>query len=34
MDLPPIMIALGASVTAVGPGGERTIPVGELLTGY
>lgn len=34
MDLPPIMIALGASVTAVGPGGERTLPVGELLTGY
>lgn len=34
MDLPPIMIALGASVTVIGPKGERSIPVGELLTGY
>ena len=34
MDLPPIMIALGASVTVVGPKGERSIPMGELLTGY
>jgi carbon-monoxide dehydrogenase medium subunit len=34
MDLPPIMISLGASVTVVGPKGERSIPVGELLTGY
>jgi carbon-monoxide dehydrogenase medium subunit len=34
MDLPPIMISLGASVLIVGPKGERSIPVGELLTGY
>ena len=34
MDLPPIMIALGASVTVIGPKGERSIPMGELLTGY
>jgi carbon-monoxide dehydrogenase medium subunit len=34
MDLPPIMISLGASVTVVGPKGERSIPVGDLLTGY
>lgn len=34
MDLPPIMISLGASVTVVGPKGERSIPVGELLVGY
>src|SRR6266404_4427959 len=26
MDLPPVLIALGASVRAVKPGGERTIP--------
>ena len=34
MDLPPIMIALGATVTVTGPKGERSIPMGELLTGY
>lgn len=34
MDLPPILIALGASVNVVGPKGERAIPVAELLTGY
>jgi aerobic carbon-monoxide dehydrogenase medium subunit len=34
MDLPPVLIALGASVRAVGPGGERDIPVEALLTGY
>ncbi len=34
MDLPPIMIALGATVIVVGPKGERSIPMGELLTGY
>ena len=34
MDLPPIMIALGASVTLVGPKGERSIPMSELVTGY
>jgi aerobic carbon-monoxide dehydrogenase medium subunit len=34
MDLPPVLIALGASVRAVGPGGGRDIPVEALLTGY
>lgn len=34
MDLPPVLIALGASVRVIGPKGERVIPVAELLTGY
>jgi carbon-monoxide dehydrogenase medium subunit len=34
MDLPPVLIALGASVSVVGMSGERTIPVEDLLTGY
>src|SRR6202040_1095400 len=34
MDLPPVLIALGASVRAVGPSGERDIPVEALFTGY
>ena len=34
MDLPPVLIALGASVSVVGPSGERTMPVEDLLTGY
>ena len=34
MDLPPVLIALGATVRAVGPGGEREIPVEALVTGY
>ena len=34
MDLPPILIALGASVRVIGPQGERVIAVAELLTGY
>ncbi|MGH7093163.1 MAG: FAD binding domain-containing protein, partial [Stellaceae bacterium] len=34
MDLPPVLIALGASVTADGPGGERRIPVEDLVIGY
>jgi aerobic carbon-monoxide dehydrogenase medium subunit len=34
MDLPPLMMALGASVTVLGPGGERTVAVEDLLTGY
>jgi carbon-monoxide dehydrogenase medium subunit len=32
-DHPAAMLALGAEVTAVGPGGERRIPVSELFTG-
>jgi carbon-monoxide dehydrogenase medium subunit len=34
MDLPPVLIALGAHVTAAAPGGERTIPVEDLFAGY
>ncbi|HYU13105.1 MAG TPA: FAD binding domain-containing protein [Stellaceae bacterium] len=34
MDLPPVLIALGASVRIAGPGGERVIMVEDLFTGY
>jgi aerobic carbon-monoxide dehydrogenase medium subunit len=34
MDLPPVLIALGAEVLAIGPGGERTIAVEQLFAGY
>jgi len=34
MDLPPVLMALGASVAVVGPKGERVIKVEDLLTGY
>jgi carbon-monoxide dehydrogenase medium subunit len=34
MDLPPVLIALGASVTIAGPHGQRVLPVEELFTGY
>jgi carbon-monoxide dehydrogenase medium subunit len=34
MDLPPVLIALGASVAIAGPSGERTLAVEDLLTGY
>src|SRR5215475_11628383 len=34
MDLPPVLIALGAHVVAVGRAGERTVPVEELFAGY
>lgn len=34
MDLPPVLIALGASLVIVGPAGERTLPLEELQTGY
>jgi len=34
MDLPPLLIALGASVMAAGPAGERAIAAGELFSGY
>jgi aerobic carbon-monoxide dehydrogenase medium subunit len=34
MDLPPVLIALGASVVVAGKSGERTIRLEELFTGY
>jgi carbon-monoxide dehydrogenase medium subunit len=34
MDLPPVLIALGAEVAVVGPEGERTIAVEDLFVGY
>jgi carbon-monoxide dehydrogenase medium subunit len=34
MDLPPVLISLGANVRVIGPDGERVIPAAELLTGY
>jgi carbon-monoxide dehydrogenase medium subunit len=34
MDLPPVLIALGASVAIAGPSSERTMLVEDLLTGY
>jgi carbon-monoxide dehydrogenase medium subunit len=34
MDLPPVLIALGASVAVIGPKSERTLKVEDLLTGY
>ncbi|HET7191370.1 MAG TPA: xanthine dehydrogenase family protein subunit M [Pseudolabrys sp.] len=34
MDLPPVLIALGATIKISGPSGERAMPVEDLLTGY
>jgi aerobic carbon-monoxide dehydrogenase medium subunit len=34
MDLPPVLIALGAEVAVIGPKGERTIAVEKLFAGY
>ncbi len=34
MDLPPVLIALGARVSIIDPAGGRTLPLGELYTGY
>lgn len=34
MDLPPVLIALGAELRILGPEGERVVPVEELVTGY
>ena len=34
MDLPPVLIALGASVIIVSPAGERTLPLEQLYSGY
>lgn len=33
-DTPPMLLALGATVEIVGPGGERRMQVDEFLTGY
>ena len=34
MDLPPVLAALGAQVTVVGPNGEHTVAVENLFAGY
>jgi carbon-monoxide dehydrogenase medium subunit len=34
MDLPPVLIALGASITVAGPKGERKLAVEDLFAGY
>jgi carbon-monoxide dehydrogenase medium subunit len=34
MDLPPVLIALGARVLVLGPNGERAIKVEDLFAGY
>jgi aerobic carbon-monoxide dehydrogenase medium subunit len=34
MDLPPVLMALGASLTLVSPAGERQLPLEELFAGY
>lgn len=33
-DLPPVLIALGAEVSVIGPSGGRTVPVEALYQGY
>lgn len=34
MDLPPLLVALGAKLTIAGPKGTRMLPVEHLITGY
>jgi carbon-monoxide dehydrogenase medium subunit len=34
MDLPPVLVALGARVTVAGDAGERSLPVEDLFAGY
>jgi carbon-monoxide dehydrogenase medium subunit len=34
MDLPPVLIVLGARVRVIGPEGERTVAVEDLFAGY
>lgn len=34
MDLPPLLLALGAAVDVVSPSGARTVPIAELFGGY
>jgi carbon-monoxide dehydrogenase medium subunit len=34
MDLPPVLMALGATLTVIGPDGERRLAVEDLFSGY
>jgi carbon-monoxide dehydrogenase medium subunit len=34
MDLPPVLMALGATMTVIGPRGERKLAVEDLFSGY
>ena len=34
LDLPPVLIALGAELVVIGPAGERTLPLSALHAGY
>jgi carbon-monoxide dehydrogenase medium subunit len=34
MDLPPVLMALGATLTIIGPKGERKLPLEDLFAGY
>jgi carbon-monoxide dehydrogenase medium subunit len=34
MDLPPVLMALGAQVLALSPAGSRTLAIADLYTGY
>jgi aerobic carbon-monoxide dehydrogenase medium subunit len=34
MDLPPVLIALGATITIIGPNGEKSLQLEELFSGY
>jgi len=34
MDLPPVLMALGAVATIIGPKGERKLPVEKMFAGY
>jgi carbon-monoxide dehydrogenase medium subunit len=34
MDLPPVLMALGATMTVIGPKGERNLAVEDLFSGY
>ena len=34
MDLPPVLMALGATAIVIGPNGERKVAVEELFSGY
>jgi carbon-monoxide dehydrogenase medium subunit len=34
MDLPPVLMALGASLIIVSPDGNRSLPVEDLFSGY